>query len=312
LVKKIENAAVDTTLANETRRVATFYLLRFSSPPLLSVDEVLDALMDENPETRCAAAHCLGQMTLGDRPDAVPALMKGMQDDDATVRRSSITALHQLGTDLASGAIPALATALRDADIAVRREAIATLAWLTEEAWSIIPDLVAMMVAELDAGLREAAVRAMLVIDPDHVSIVDAVKKLDDPSRAGVLQILRAVGEDGRALRKELQAVWNQPVDRRPVQGRPQVDPHPDGPEEPDKFWWKGRKFDISPTPCRLLTALWRNENVKIEDILEHVWEQDDVSDNAIKSALNAMNAVLLDASVPFHYGRKGGFIVKK
>jgi hypothetical protein len=90
--------------------------------------------------------------------------------------------------------------------------------------------------------------------------------------------------------------------------------PHSDGPELPDKFWWKGESYEMQPTPCRLLSFLWDRPNgVKEDEVIEWVWGHDaDNKRSALKSALNKTNDTLLEAAVPWSYGQKAGHIVKE
>jgi hypothetical protein len=94
----------------------------------------------------------------------------------------------------------------------------------------------------------------------------------------------------------------------------PDEPPHPDGPEEPCYFWWKGTCYDdLQAIPCRLLIHLWGRDKVPIDDQLgQFVWGREDSWESRLSSALNRVNEFLDQAGVPWSYGKKKGFVVVK
>jgi hypothetical protein len=122
--------------------------------------------------------------------------------------------------------------------------------------------------------------------------------------------------EQGQSERL-LAASWTETVGAPEGGGRPvppqSSTPHPDGPELPATFWWQGSRYDISPIPCKLLAVLWNKDQISQDVAIEEVWGHDaDVKDAALKAALNDITNCLLKARVPWTYGRKQGYIVKK
>ena len=65
----------------------------------------------------------------------------------------------------------------------------------------------------------------------------------------------------------------------------PPSPPQQDGPQLPDKFWWKGQSYELQPTPCRLLAALWGHDRIREGDVIEQVWGHDaDCKEGALTS----------------------------
>jgi hypothetical protein len=96
---------------------------------------------------------------------------------------------------------------------------------------------------------------------------------------------------------------------------KPTKDPaeHPDGPALPDKFWWQGEPHGLGPIPCRLLSALWGKDSIGMEEVVEQVWGHDsNAKERALTMALTRVNNCLVKAQVPWSYGQKQGFIIKK
>jgi hypothetical protein len=110
--------------------------------------------------------------------------------------------------------------------------------------------------------------------------------------------------EEGLRMRAPTRSVSPHPTEDHP--------PHPDGPELPDKFWWKGESRDLEPIPCRLLTVIWKQEKIKVDNAIEQVWgHHAESKETALKSALNKINNCLSSARVPYSYSQKQGWIVK-
>jgi hypothetical protein len=228
-----------------------------------------------------------------------------MQDPRPETRRAAIRAWKEMGIDLASGAVGDLIKALEDEEAAVRLEALSALAWLGPEAEAAVPPLLEKMTADPDESIRDAATRALLKIDEEGrrtLPYLEATR--GELKREGLLKSLRRIGPEARSLRVRLQAAWGE--------GRGLNPPHPDGPEPPDKFWWRHRAFDIKPTACKLLDRLWGKDRVAIAEVALLVWGTNDPTTDQVKSALREINSVLGQAGVNFCYSTKAGYFVKQ
>jgi HEAT repeat protein len=299
-LKPVLVKALQSSPKNETRlEVAKF--LAAHEPPL---EEFLKVTNDRNQVIRRIALDVLLSSQLERVPEAVPLLLKTMKDNDPELRRSAIGAWRGMGHDLASAAVSALIEALSDKEKAVRLEALSTLAWLGQEAVSAVRALLDVVDSDPEEAIREAAIRALLVIDPEHGLIQPYLTALQGASTQEVLlRALRKLGPEARALRRGLQEAWGA--------GRGQDLPHPDGPEPPDKFWFRGKGYDIPPIPCKLLACLWGKDKVLIEEAAQAVWGKSELEPNQLKSALRAINSVLEEAK-SWSYGIKKGYLVKK
>jgi hypothetical protein len=298
----VERTLLDVLLTGPSReaRIAVAQLLQRLRPP--SRRETLKALVaaaqDPEPEIRRAALACLASAELGGMSEALPVLLAAMEDDSPEARRHAIQALEGLGPDLASGAVPALAEALKDPDENVRRDSLATLAWLGSEAERAIHVIIEVLSQGSDEPFRDAAVRALLAIDREHRFALPRLEAVQGHAhRMAIMTSLRRVGHDARSLRRALESRW---------------DPYrPDGPEAPNWFWYGGERFEIPPTPCKLLLPLWGQDSVPIKEVGQQVWETDTPSKNQVQMALKEINEVLGAAGVRWTYGKKGDFIQK-
>lgn len=289
-----------------TRRIAA-QALRQVGPPLGWSDghTLLQALQDRDDEVRSVAACCLAHYEASDKLQVIGAVQKAINDPNPEVSKAAIQALRPLGPDIASAAVPAIIKVLKGPP-SVQQEAIKALAWFGSEATEAIPSLIRLIHEDPADPVRIDAGRALMAIDPDGRILLTRMGAVQGKTaRESLLVVLREIGAGAGALRRALQQHWRSGR-RGPKEGSPDqlATPHPDGPDEPDQFWWQGKAYDIPSIPCKFLIAIWGKDKVKIEDVTEAVWRMEDASENMIKSALNDLNKVLLE--------EKKGFIVKK
>jgi hypothetical protein len=292
-----------------TRRAAAQTLRTVGPPDRWSKGELLlEALEDPDPEIRWAATYCLGQYNSSDPTKVIGPVLKAMQDERSEIRNAAIQALRPLEVDVASMAVPLLIEALKGES---QYEAIQALTWLASEAVDAIPALISLMGDPPSDFVGEDAGRAVLAIDPDNRFDPSGMAlPPDEPARTAIRLNFARIGPSARPIRRRLQEYLSRTNKHEEKDSKPSA-LHPDGPELPGKFWWGGKAYSIAPRPCQLLSAVWDKEQVKIVDLFLPVWGRHTVTDAAIKSALNNMNAVLEKAGVPFEYNRKREFIVK-
>jgi hypothetical protein len=277
-----------------TRVTVARQLLRLGPPPTSKTITALQgAERDQDPEVRRVALDCLLACCLKGDTQAATVLPQAMKDTRPETRRAAVRAWREMGRDLASAAVGDLIKALVDPDSDVRMEAVATLAWLRDEAEAAVPALLKFMAAAGEAAVREVAFRALLAIDPKHRLILPSLRGTPvHATRDRLLDDLRRIGGDGTSLRHELEEAW----------GRRNLPP--DGPELPNRFWWKGAPHPIRPQPCRLLSHVWNKESVRIADIARDVWGTPTPTPDQVKSTLRDMNDVLLAAETGRSYRR--------
>jgi HEAT repeat protein len=305
----LEPVLVEALLSapKERTRIKVAQVLLGLGPPqeAQTIAAFVRAVADQDPEVRGAAEDALLRYALVGVGQAAPVLMRLLKDDDPQRRRAAAHAWRGMGLDLASGAVPELIKLLNDGDKEVRLEALATLTWLGPEAEAAVPALLDILQQDPEESTRIAALRALLRIDPEHRLIQPDLAAIPGAApREVLLNMLRKVGVEARPLREQLQKGWRA--------GRGLQPPHPDGPEPPDKFWFRGEGFKIHPTPCKLLTCLWGQEKVPIKEAAPQVWETSDPTPDQVKSTLKSVNNTLLQAGVPWNYGQSSGFFVKK
>jgi hypothetical protein len=88
--------------------------------------------------------------------------------------------------------------------------------------------------------------------------------------------------------------------------------PPPDGPMEPNLFYWNGRRVQLEPLPWRLLEHLWgyrysRKPRQRLA-VGEAVWGHDP-SDDSFKSAMKRINTPLAEESIPITACSKSGHV---
>jgi hypothetical protein len=57
---------------------------------------------------------------------------------------------------------------------------------------------------------------------------------------------------------------------------------------------------------------MWGKKLAKTGDVEEYVWEESEVTDLKVRSALHDLNTILETAGVPWRYGQVGEYIKKK
>jgi HEAT repeat protein len=309
------------------RQLALRSLLRVDPlPDPLLVSAMFDALelaaKDAEPAVRELAIAALPRLRGAHAGQVVSALrgVIGGQESEARLRMAAITALRETNPDAASVAVPGLIKALADPEAGVRGEAVSTLAWLGPEATSAIPAIVELVLGGQPESVRAAAAGALLAIDPEHQLTLPRLAKIKgEMAREVLLNVLRKAGSSARSMRKELQVVWvvdqmdeGDQATRRADSDASIRQPHADGPEAPNTFWWKRQPFHMTPKACDLLICLWEKEKIAISDIAFRIWGKKNPSDDQIRSALQEIRDVLLSADVRWRYGRKKGYILKQ
>ncbi len=257
--------ALESASDRRTRITVAKQLLRLGPPPTTATITTLQRVeRDPDPVVSSAALDCLIACCLKGASSAAPALPRAMKDPRPETRTAAVRAWRELGRDLASGAVGDLIAALADPESDVRMEAVATLAWLRDEAEAAIPALLDLMKGAEEAAVREAAFRALLAIDPEHRLIFPSLQGIEGgTTRDLLLNALRRMGAEATSLRHKLEESWGRRV---------LTPPHPDGPELPNRFWWKEDPHPIRPQPCRLLNHVWNKESVRIADVAQDVW----------------------------------------
>jgi HEAT repeat protein/beta-lactamase regulating signal transducer with metallopeptidase domain len=177
-----------------------------------TMQALVEALRDEVPEVRRAAANSLAQV--GDTT-VVAALIQALASDtDDGVRRASAWALGQLEH---SSAVPALSTALRrDRDIEVRRNSAWALGEI-EDASAV--DALTAVLTDPDRELRQKAVWALGQIEDVRAlpGLLVALRDTDAEMRSqaawalgqieskdAVEGLSRAVGDSSREVRSQV------------------------------------------------------------------------------------------------------------
>jgi HEAT repeat protein len=319
LAKDAESAVRELALRS-LRRVGP---LRTPSEISAVADALTSAAKDAERTVRTLALEDLPRFGRVCPGQVVSALVgaAGTKEPEAELRRAAIAGLRGADHDAASAAVPVLTRALVDTDVAVRGEAVSTLAWLGPEAPSAVPAIVELVLGEQPLAVRAAAVGALLAIDPEHQLALPRLAKIKgEMTREKLLKILCEAGPSGRSLRRRLQAVWvmeqadedDQAIRRAAGPEASTEQPHPNGPDPPNTFWWKGKPLRTTPKACDLLGCLWEKEKVDISDIAPRVWRKKKPSPQQIKSALQEIRSLLLLAGVPWKYGKKGGYILKQ
>jgi HEAT repeat protein len=156
---------------------------------------LVNALKDQSPEVRAAAARAVGDIH-GEPRGAVPALLRALKEDHSReVRDAAAVSLGQFGSD-AKEAVPALAEALREAlndgqDVeGFRGERI-------EEAIGLIGPAAGAAVPVLIEGLGSDHLRV-------PVWAADALGKIGAASRPAISRLVEALNdEDSEHLKNE-------------------------------------------------------------------------------------------------------------
>ena len=85
----------------------------------------------------------------------------------------------------------------------------------------------------------------------------------------------------------------------------------PDGPRPPNLLYHDGEAHRVPPIPWRLLDFLWGqpNRTASVDDVMEHVWQDDSAKESALKMAQSKANVALLDAGFRCSISTKNGRI---
>lgn len=151
-----------------------------------AVPGLLDALHDDDPRLRAAAAKSLGE--IGDAT-AVPELLRSMNTDpDGNIRWQASGALSKIG----EAAVPGLAEALKDEDWKVRRSAAEALAGMREP--SAIPALIEVM-ADRNDVVRQAVANALESMGIIAVpKLIEALNSRDGNLARTAAEMLQRIG----------------------------------------------------------------------------------------------------------------------
>jgi hypothetical protein len=273
-------------------------------PLFVSEDEALDAFVlataDTSPLVREAAFTSLADFAQKHTPRLLTVFSHGLGDFVPEVRKSVLVALRRVDIDWASKVVPEVVRLLNDQRPDVRLEAVSTLEVFGDEAKGALRVLGEMLQHEQDAEVHPHVMTALLKLDPKFDLILPLLERITlSTIRQRILHVLRSLGADARGLRKELESRWS---------GRNRN--QPDGPND-SRFWWRGEDYPIRRTAYTLLTHLWGHDSVPVSELSMRVWNRKKCSKDQLKSALHDLNHVLLDAGVPWHYGRNEDFVIK-
>jgi len=236
-VMRLLRSMDDTDL--EVRWRAEFALGRVSP---YGIRSLADALRDENPRIRLAAAFVLGAQgkrakpattalidALADKEGGVrtwaaqalgdidpddyrisSALTKALHDPLPDVRRVCLTILTRLGPRAAE-AVPALIDLLQDADAGIRARSCVAFREIGPDGKAGIAALVARL-ADPDSIVRDRAAEALAKVGPDGVpALARALKERDPNVRRLAAEVLGAFGGESRSADAELNEAAKDP-----------------------------------------------------------------------------------------------------
>lgn len=168
------------------------------------VPELIDALLDEDPEVRAAAAFGLG-MIGPEAKTAVPALINGLSDEDIEARSWAAIALGYIGPD-SKEAVPELLKALRNDDPSLSGGASVALERIglnPEQAITIID-----MLKDEDSTVRMVSAQALKGIGSDAIDILPAlIEALGDSHpnvRVFICQAISNLGTNAKSALPKL------------------------------------------------------------------------------------------------------------
>ena len=144
---------------------------------MLALDPLLRALHDDSERVRDVAAQGLG----GVGPPAVPGLIQALEDPD---RRMRLRVIKTLGImrPISKETISAMIKSLGDPDGEVRNQAVQNVQAMGPEATPAIRPLLAFL-RRGDQNGRQQAARALAAIGKPAVpSLIEVLRKEDDPS----------------------------------------------------------------------------------------------------------------------------------
>lgn len=142
----------------------------------------------------------------------------------------------------------------------------------------------------------------------DAISLweMDGLRRLGDGTRPIELRQNLAESQEWSRKKDEFEArLYNlrAVVNRRT--------PPPDGPRNPNRFYYGGRSAELEPIPFRLLRRVWNEpEGVPVDDLVEQVWGGS-ASDAAMQSAKAKVNGAIASIDAPFQlHARNGRFFL--
>ena len=229
----------DSTLSNDTRRLAALALSRMGEPAAVeSVPRLVRQLGDKDRTVIVWSAKALGKFgPLA--ADAAPALISLLDHSDAAPRNASIEALAQIGSshptvipalverivqwrttqspDLlesleyvmdglgqigsdAASCIPALLRTVELRHERIRISSVAALGQMGPTADIAVPALVERLVFDDSAAVRDVAVTAISKVGPPAVpQLAKALRANDDQARIAAITALALIGTPARA-----------------------------------------------------------------------------------------------------------------
>jgi len=199
LGEKVVPRLIEALQVKDARLRAAAIIARIGPPARAAVPALIDALGDENSETRNEVLFALG--AIGPAAEAaVPAITKALRDPDMNVRYAACYALSQIGP----AALPAeseLAANLGGADQFLATASACALARIHPDCAQTAPKSVPVLIkalAEPDAMSRRYAAEALRCLGPLAKAAVPALEKAaEDPNedvRAAASQALEAIG----------------------------------------------------------------------------------------------------------------------
>ncbi len=290
--------------------------------------QLLRVLSDPDSHVR-AAVRGLVEKHLCERDRRfAPFIREAMGDEDTGNRYYAVRLWLKLGRRVARSAVPDLQQLLHDRVADVRGQALVVLRWLGPDAAEAIPAVVKLAERAGPGQLRRGCWRAVLDMAPDHAVAARHLAAITDPDcREDLLEAVRSAGEPADPLLQALEAAWDGAAETLPSAGLPalthavgpavkgtaaQPSPHPNGPESPNCLWWEGKVLEVPETPFNLLLMLWDKDCFPIEDLESEKLFNLDRNPSALKSALHDLSSIMASLDIPYRWGKKGSFVVKK
>lgn len=178
---------------NVNVRLTSIFFLEKIGPEDWVIDELVQALGDENAEVWSAASWAIGDIPPAEK---VSILLQALENDDWRVRKGAAQALEQLGPEKAADAVPSLIHSLnKDENTNVRLAVAAALRRMkTADA---IPAFSRALNDE-DERIRQISAQALTEIGSEAADAVSAlIPGLEDEDKAvrwAVAQALAAIG----------------------------------------------------------------------------------------------------------------------
>lgn len=78
-----------------------------------------------------------------------------------------------------------------------------------------------------------------------------------------------------------------------------------DGPkvDDPESFYWEGKRYQISKRNWELLRCIWNREAVEFFEVGETVWGDELTSPTTIRSQITRLNKQMEDHGIPLRWG---------